>query len=740
MSSIQFGGVVSGLNTQSIIDAMVSAEKEPLTALQSKETTLSNQESSYTQLGTQMDDLITKVKAFTVSSVGASRSVTSSDTSILTATAGTSTAVATYQVSVDRLATTTRATSTGAVGSAVTGAVNTALTLNNANLAASITKGNMALTVDGNTVQVAVGDPATTTVQSVIDSVQTALQTQLQLTDPSASVSANIVNGQLQFAITGTGATHNITFGNRTTGGDTSNLATALGLPQTLTGVGDTTISAAYLDTNLSAVNLPGNVTAGQISAIVDGTIVHYTVSDPAHTTLDQVMAGLGQAVQSQLQAGGDSGATVTVSVAGNRLQLAVSGASQSHSLSFGAASDTSNALGILGISNKTATNATNPTLTGDTNLGVVRTLGALDSAGLTGLTSTKTGTMTINGAAIAYDTTTDSLSTVVTRINNSNAGVIASVDRTNDTIILARKDTGAVAIDISDTGTLATALKLAPGTTTAQTIGLNAQVTVDGRTITSGSNTVTSAIDGVTLTLAGKDPTGQVETLTVGVDQTAITNALNDFITSFNKLGDTLDSLTTSTPGQSGGTAGTSGPLSQDPTALTMFLDLRETVMQAFGSGTVNSLGSLGVNTGAVGSAVGSTNRLQLDTTALSNALTSDPNAISNLLDKTNGPMASLLTQLQGYEDPSSKDTYIQASVAGLTSEITSIQAQEANQQEMIDNYTTMIEAQFTQMETTLAQLQSQSSQIAAQLGYTTSSSGSGLSNSSSSSSSSSS
>ena len=46
MSSIQFGGVVSGLNTQSIIDAMVSAEKQPLTALQSKETTLSSQQAA----------------------------------------------------------------------------------------------------------------------------------------------------------------------------------------------------------------------------------------------------------------------------------------------------------------------------------------------------------------------------------------------------------------------------------------------------------------------------------------------------------------------------------------------------------------------------------------------------------------------------------------------------------------------------------------------------------------------
>jgi flagellar hook-associated protein 2 len=733
MSSIQFGGVVSGLNTQSIIDALVAAEKQPLTVLQDKEAALTSQKAAYGQLGSAMDDLIAKIKNFTVTSAGASRSATSTDNSILTATASTGAAVASYQISVDRLATSTRATSTGAVGAAITGTVNTALTLNNANLAAPVTAGNMALTVDGNTVQVAVGNPATATLQNVIDSLTGALQTQLRATDPTATVSATIVGGQLQLAISGTTTTHDISFG---AVGDTSNAATALGLKtQGVTGAGDTTINAtAYLDPTLASLNLPGNVTAGQISAIVDGTIVHYTVGNPTSTTLDQVMAGFGQTIQNQLRAGGtDSAATATFSVVGNRLQLAVSGSVQSHSISFGAASDASNALGMLGIANATATNATNPTLTGATSLGVARTLGALDNAGLTGLSSTKVGVLTINGTDIAYDTTTDSLSTVISRINNSNAGVIASVDRTNDIILLTRKDTGALAIDIRDTtGTLGAALKLSPGTTSAQTIGVNAQVTVDGRSITSSSNTVTNAIDNVTLSLIGKDPTDQVETLTVGVDQSAVQTALNSFITSFNNLGDLLDSATKSTPGTSGGTAGTAGPLADDPTALTMFLDLRDTVMQSVGSGAINALGALGVNSGAIGSAVGTTNRLQLDTTKLATALTSDPNAVANLLDQTTGPMAALLTRLQGFEDPSNKNAYIQSHAADLAAEVTDVQHREADRQVLIDNYTQMVEAQFTAMETALATLQAQSAQIAAQLGYSTTSSGSGLSNSS--------
>jgi flagellar hook-associated protein 2 len=598
----------------------------------------------------------------------------------------------------------------------------------------------MAVTVDGTMIQVAIGNPATATLQNVMDSLASAIQTQLQTTDGGSTVSASIVGGKLQLSIGGNLATHNISFGDVA---DTSNAATALGLKtQSVTaGLNATVNATAYLDPSLASLNLPGSITAGQISAIVDGTLVHYTIGDPTTTTMDQIMAGFGKAITDQLVAGGankgaDASAVMTASVVGNRFQLAMTGGALTHSISFGAASDASNALGILGISNNTVTNATNPTLTGVTNLGVARTLSAMDAAGLTGLTSTTTGVLTINGTAINYNTVTDSLTTLITAINNSAAGVTASIDRTNDQILLTRKDTGAVAIDITDTsGTLGAALKLAPGTTNAQTIGLTSQVTVDGRVITNTSNTVSGVIDGVTLNLAAKDPTGQVETLTVGVDTTAVQTALTALVASFNSVGDALDTATATTPGTTGGTAGTSSPLASDPEAKMMFTAMRDAIFQTLGSGTINSLAAIGLSTGAIGSPVGTTNRLQLDSTKLSAALTADPNAVAQLLDGSTGPLGSLLSQVQGYEDPTSTTAYIQATTTGITDEITSLHSQEADRQRMIDDYTTMIEAQFTQMETTLSLLQSQSQQIAAQLGYTTTSSGTGTSNASSSS-----
>ena len=841
MSTIQFGGVISGLNTSGIIDALMAVKKQPLTDLQNREANLTAEQTAYGQLGSSINDLIAKVKAFTVSNAGASRTAASSNTSLFTASSRPNATVGQYSISVDRLATATHATSSAALGTPISETIDTSVKLANTKLQTAITSGfasvkvdggtyvvqigdpattslqkvvdsvvgalqthlqatdptsvvtasyvggqlqlavsgnttthsfsfggldtsnaitalgldsvsvtdqqnatvtgttyadpALSLTVDGNTISVPLGDEKTTSLQDVMDAVQNALQTQLQATDPGSTVTASLVNGRIQLAVAGNTTTHSFSFADT---GLTSKLATYLGLDsQSVTDTQDATVTGtSYLDPVLSSLNTPGTISAGQISAIVDGVLVHYTVGDPTQTTMLQLMDGLASSLQAQLRAGGpnkgaDAGATVGVDVVGNKLQIAVSGGTLTHSISFGAASDTTNALTLLGIANASVSNALNPTITAATSLGMVRTLSALDSAGLTGLTSTHTGVLTINGTAISYDTAVDTLSTLITRINNSNAGVIASVDRTNDKIILTRKDTGALAIDIADTsGTLGAALKLAPGTTNSQVIGQTSQVTVDGRTITSTSNTVTSAVDGVTLNLLSQS--GTPATLTVGVDSSSVSGALSSLVTSFNSLADQLDTLTVTTPGTKGGNAGTSGPLATDSTAKTMLLDLREMFFDQSGSGTYKSLGDLGVNTGMVGSTVGTTNRLQLDTGKLQAALSDDPTAISNLLDSATGPVGLMLNRLTALNDSSNPNSYIKAHQDGIQSEISSIQAQESEKQEMIDNYQAALEQQYATMEATLAQLQQTSASIASYFG--TSTSGSASNNSSSS------
>ena len=590
MALIQFGGLASGLDTKSIITALMDVEQLPLTRLQTAATTITDQKTAYTTLGTGLADLLAKIQAFTVTSAGSARTATSSDATSFTATATTGAIPAQYRVSIDRLANATRATSTGALGTAITDAT-AAGTMSSLPLPGTVTAGQVGLVIDGRIVNVAVGSPTTTSLKSVIDSVAAAIQTEVQKTDPTAAVTGSIVGNQLRFTVAGASANHDILFGGSA---DTSN-----------------------------ALNLFG----------VGG----------------QHIANFG---------GGALGAT---------------------------------------------------TITGTSRLGVTRAAGTLDVAGLTGLTSTATGVLTINGVDIKYDSTVDSLNTVLTRINNSQAGVVASVDRTNDAIVLTAKTAGPSPIAIFDTsGTLGAALKLAPGTTNAQVIGQSAQVTVDGRTVTSSTNTVTNAIDGVTLSLMDQSLT--TGTLTVGVDGDAIAKSLSDMVSSYNALADSLDALSSNTVG------GSNGALHGDATVRGLALSLRSLIMSTGAglTGSLVSLGDLGVNSGAVGSKAGSTSRLNVDTAKLTSALASDPTRVALLLSSAGGILGPIQDQLKALTQPNG---LIDAATSGADAELRSNSDAQAQQQIRIDLRQATLDAKFSALEATMALLQSQSAQLTQQV-----------------------
>ena len=103
---------------------------------------------------------------------------------------------------------------------------------------------------------------------------------------------------------------------------------------------------------------------------------------------------------------------------------------------------------------------------------------------------------------------------------------------------------------------------------------------------------------------------------------------------------------------------------------------------------------------------------------------MNADAHQVAALLDGSTGPLSALLTRLKTIEDPANTSSYIQAHTAGLASEISSLQHQEIDRQELIANYQAAIERQYAAMEAILSQLQAQSAQLTSTLGATTSSS----------------
>jgi flagellar hook-associated protein 2 len=579
MSSIQFSGVSSSLDTKSIIDALMTAEQAPLTRLKTAESDLTARRNALLDVRAKFSDLLTKLRVFTESKVGSSMGATSSNSAAFTATATSSAVNGAYSVTVNHLATATVARSTAAVGTAVT---------------------------DGS--------------QFIAD------------------------------------------------------------LP------------------------LRGTVTAGTAGVVVDGAVLHVTVGDPASTSLDSLGTAIASAMTAQASST-DPGATFTYSIVDNRLQFAASGGSASHTVSFGVAGDTSNALGILGLTNAGGTVSAGGTLTATTLLGVAqatKTLGTAFAA-LAG----QTGTLTVNGVGFAWDASTETLNGILARINSSTAGVIASIDRTNDRIVLSAKTAGATALDIRDTsGALAATLNLGPGTTAAQTMGSNAQVTVNGAAYTSATNQVTNAIDGVTLNLVGESTTPA--TLTVASDRTAVKTALQNVVDAYNTAVDTVASYSANDPGT------TKGVLA----ANSMVSGLLSSVRSLFftpttAAGPYNNLSAIGVNSGVIGSAMGTTTHLSLDSSKLDAAFDANPAAVSTLLGSlTTGALKPIADRINTYAGAGG--IFYQQTQA-MAETMTGYVKQEASLQSIIDDRRAYLEAKYAAMESLLSRLQTTSNSLTA-------------------------
>ena len=203
----------------------------------------------------------------------------------------------------------------------------------------------------------------------------------------------------------------------------------------------------------------------------------------------------------------------------------------------LGAANDTSNFFSSLKLTNNGTHVTTSAGALGSVQLSQPIASSALKTA-LTGLDSSGNGSIDINGITIAYNANTDTLGTLLGRINESGAGVTAAYDSTNDRIVLTNNVTGDSGFGANDvSGNLLAALGVASGASPTLVRGTNAAFTINGGPAqTSSSNTLTAGQLGVQGLSVTVDSTG-TQTIEVQADTTALSTAIQGFITSFNTL-----------------------------------------------------------------------------------------------------------------------------------------------------------------------------------------------------------
>lgn len=159
----------------------------------------------------------------------------------------------------------------------------------------------------------------------------------------------------------------------------------------------------------------------------------------------------------------------------------------------------------------------------------------------------------------ITIDAGKSSLAGVRDAINAANAGLTASIvnDGTGNRLVVASKDSGsanAIKITVADddlnhtdnAGLSRLAYDASTGGTTnlTQTIAAqNATLVVDGIAISKSSNTITDALEGVTLNLF-KANTPAATTLTVSRDNAGVQSAVQSFVKAYNDLNKTITDL----------------------------------------------------------------------------------------------------------------------------------------------------------------------------------------------------
>ena len=135
---------------------------------------------------------------------------------------------------------------------------------------------------------------------------------------------------------------------------------------------------------------------------------------------------------------------------------------------------------------------------------------------------------------AIAYKDT-DSITSVMNRINASAAGVSAFYDSVQDRLRITASQTGARAMTLSDTqGNFLASVGASTGT---QQLGQNAIFSIDsvngGAQLTSASNSVTGYVPGVSFDL--KSTSATPVTVTVSQNPQSTINTLKSFVNQFN-------------------------------------------------------------------------------------------------------------------------------------------------------------------------------------------------------------
>jgi flagellar hook-associated protein 2 len=327
------------------------------------------------------------------------------------------------------------------------------------------------------------------------------------------------------------------------------------------------------------------------------------------------------------------------------------------------------------------------------------------------------TGTMTITYGAKSFDITLDSTNNTLANVRDAinkasaNTGVQATLlnEQGGTRLVLTSAKTGAEnTIKIAQTGGDGGLAKLAydgvnPSSVTQMQGAQDAHIKISNFDHFSATNTITEAIDGVTLNL--KTTSTEPVTLAVTEDSAALKQRVSGFVQSYNALYSSMSKLrsydaNTKAAGPLLGDALLRGIESQ------IGLDLSNPVGGL--TGDYKTLASLGITRQTDGT-------LALDSAKLDKALSADSTSVAKVFGSKDTGVAVKLSK--DIATMLKEGGVIDSRNDSLTSDLKTVQADSDALDARMDTLTKRYTKQFTALDTLLTQLQSTSNYLSAQL-----------------------
>ncbi len=317
------------------------------------------------------------------------------------------------------------------------------------------------------------------------------------------------------------------------------------------------------------------------------------------------------------------------------------------------------------------------------------------------------TGTLTLavgsDSMSLNLDSSNNSLSAIRDAINGAsdNPGISATIVTGSDGahLVLSGTRTGAangfvVSSSGGDGGLAALAYDASASSGNALSVinaAADAQYSIDGLAGHSAGNTISSAIDGLTLNLVAEGSS----TISVSNDASKATSALTNLVNTYNSFVGIYQGLT-----KYDATSGTAGALIGDAT-----LNSINSALSSIVGGVANgsSLSALGISLQVDG-------KLKLDSGKLATALADGGKQAGELFGGDNGFAARMNDQLGQWVG---SNGILESRTDSINRQLEALTTQQATLNTRMDALTARYQAQFTALDTLMSKLNSTSSYL---------------------------